>query len=288
MGCKNSGGNGNSNNLDYHRDSSMHHGMGLMSAAAAAAAHQAAMQYHRFPTHPHAMMNQSHQLHQPSVSGMNQYGMINNSANNNNIGLPPRQPHHLSNTNSSTSHTVWNDPMSAAQSLTFLKRGSPIRSCTMGVSPITKSPGTSSCTKENIPSLTSSSESDSPAEGGLINPLRMMSTPESFRGENSALLLAAVAMTEFGQSPPPTSSMLSPDFIRTYNTGSENDNNDDEDDENTIGQFSPTPKHIDDTTFKSEQQQHSTSKRNLKFDDVDIPDRDANGTVPKKLKSLRR
>jgi hypothetical protein len=285
MGCKNLGGNSSNNNSDYYPDINMHRGMGIMSVAAAAAAHQAAMQYHhRLPPHPRAMINPSHQHQQQTAATTRQYGMVNNGTNNNNNGLPPRQPYHQHHSTPSTSHSVWNDPMSAAESLTFLKHGSPSkinagstanhqsdRPYTMGVSPITKSPGTLSSVPENVsmPSLASSSEGESPGDNGVDNRLRVAATPESFRGESSALFLAAVAMTEFGQSPPPTSSMLSPDFIRNYST----DNGNDDDDENIIG--------IGDTGLTPDQQRRRTSKRSINFDEITDSD-------TKEAKSRRR
>jgi hypothetical protein len=127
----------------------------------------------------------------------------------------------------------------------------------MGVSPITKSPGIGGIVEnESIPSLTSSSEGDSPHNGKLSNHLQVMSTPESYRGEDSALLIAAMAMTEFGQSPPPTSSMLSPDTIRTFNT----ENGDDVDGGESM---SATPSNIDDGSTT-----RSTSKRSINFDNL--------------------
>ena len=107
------------------------------------------------------------------------------------------------------------DPWVAAQSLTFLKRGSPASDkksampyAGLGVSPITKSPAGTEIAA--MPSLASSSEGTSP--GDAVQKV-MMSTPESSidkAGGDNALLMAAVAMTEFGLSPPPLSSMLSP------------------------------------------------------------------------------
>jgi hypothetical protein len=260
MGCKNLGGNNAGGSNDYDNNLPMHHGMDLMSVAAHKAAHQAARQYHHLPPYPMAMNN--HALH--NATTMRQYGIQDNSRNTN--GLPPQQP--LRPQQATPAQNNWNDPLSAAESLTFLKRGSPAkinggsaathqpnRPYSMGVSPITKSPGAGGVLENgSIPSLTSSSEGDSPQNGGLNNHLRVMSTPESYRGEDSALLIAAMAMTEFGQSPPPTSSMLSPDTIRTYNT----DNG--EDDEG--GQCMPgTPRDADASTA-------NTSKRSIYFDSL--------------------
>ena len=260
MGCKNLGGNNAGGSNDYHENKmSMHHGMDLISIAAHKAAHHA-RQYHRLPPYPMAINNQA--LH--NASTMRQYGIVESSRNIN--GLPPQQPHRLPQAN-----TNWNDPLSAAESLTFLKRGSPAkinggnvathqsnRQYSMGVSSPTKSPGTGGVLEKNgsIPSLTSSSEGDSPRNGELNHHLRAMSTPESYRGENSALLIAAMAMTEFGQSPPPTSSMLSPDTIRTYNT----DNGDDGDGGERIP---TTPKDIDVANSTP-----ITSKRSINFDNL--------------------
>ena len=263
MGCKNLGGNSAGGGNDYHDMNMppMHHGMDLMSVAAHKAAHQAARQYHRLGPYPMAVNNQA--MH--TATTMRQYGMVDNSRNSN--GLPPLQPHRPQQVTSA--QTNWNDPLSAAESLTFLKRGSPAkinggnaathqptRPYSMGVSPITKSPGTSGVLENgSIPSLTSTSEGDSPHNGGLDNHSRVMSTPESYRGEDSALLIAAMAMTEFGQSPPPTSSMLSPDTIRTYM-----------EDDDGAGSMTATPLGIDDV--KSTPQQPNTSKRSINFDNV--------------------
>jgi hypothetical protein len=264
VGCKNVGSAATNEYIDYN----INHGMGMMSAAAAQAAHQAAMHYHRLPPPlPRAMMNPAQQH---NASPMRQYGMINS-------GRPPRQPH-IPQPSAPVLHN-WNDPLSAAQSLTFLKRGSPSkpsetdnanqpnRMYSMNMSPITKSPGTSGVVENaSVPSLASSSEGDSPGVAGLGNHLTAMSTPESFRGESNALLLAAVAMTEFGQSPPPSSSMLSPDTIRTYNEDYEEENDDEDDDDAKIP---ATPGDIVDVNSTlTTPQQRRTSKRSINFDDM--------------------
>ena len=274
MGCKNlpvgngSAGGGN----DFH-DSNMpiHHGMDLMSVAAHKAAHQAARQYHRLPPYQMTMNNPA----QHSATTMRQYGigMVDNRRNAN--SLPPQQTQLQQ--QSVSAQNNWNDPLSAAESLTFLKRGSPAkmnginaaahqpnRPYSMGVSPITKSPGRGVVLEHgSIPSLASSSAGDSPGDANLNNALRVMSTPESYRGEDSALLIAAMAMTAFGQSPPPTSSMLSPETILTYNT----DNGDDEYDDGRE-RTPATPKEIDNDDIKTTPQQPSSSKRSINFDNL--------------------
>jgi hypothetical protein len=249
MGCKNMGGS--SAGADYRDHQAA---MGMMAAAAA----YAAMQHHRQPQHV-MNSNGSHPI------APRPYGML--SGSNGNSGVPPRQPLHHDMAQSSS-----NDPWIAAQSLTFLKRGSPgmngfaashppNRPYSMGVSPITKSPGSrADGGQENvsIPSLSSSSEGTSPGDGVVLNNrFKNMSTPESFKGENNALLLAAVAMTEFGQSPPPTSSMLSPETIRTYNTCTSDAGNDtmDEDLSTTEEMGNDTPR-------------NAASKRSINFDDL--------------------
>ena len=94
----------------------------------------------------------------------------------------------------------------AAQSLAFLKRGSPAsdskssRPFTLGVSPVTKASPQSG----DLPSLASSSEGTSPDD--VARKQMASSTPEDAnKRQDDALLLAAVAMTEFVQSPPPSS-----------------------------------------------------------------------------------
>ena len=138
--------------------------------------------------------------------------------------LPPHPPRSYMNIQHPPSRASSSgDPWIAAQSLTFLKRSSPandktnLRPYTLGVSPITKSPAGTGIV--SMPSLASSSEGTSPGDGAHRS--KVISTPESSiakAGGDSALLMAAVAMTEFGQSPPPTSSMLSPETLRTYNS----------------------------------------------------------------------
>ena len=106
------------------------------------------------------------------------------------------------------------DHWGAAQSLTFLKRGSPASDrkhpFTLGVSPVTKaSPGVGGAGDiTSMPSLASSSDGTSP---GDARNRHISSTPEDAnKRQDDALLLAAVAMTEFGQSPPPSSVKQSP------------------------------------------------------------------------------
>lgn len=86
------------------------------------------------------------------------------------------------------------EPWLAAQNLTFLKRGSP---------PEKKKLLFESGDIASMPSLASSSEGTSP--GGEYSSERMMkrTLPPRNRADEDggALLLAAVAMTEFGQSP---------------------------------------------------------------------------------------
>ena len=233
-----------------------HAAMGMMAAAAA---HQA-IQYHR-PLPPRI----------GSANGaMRQYGVTNS----NNVGLPPRQTPIQSDTARSSASS--NDPWIAAQSLTFLKRGSPgsggastaeqtSRSYAMGISPITKSPGMMEPVQENVsmPSLSSSSEGTSPGDCAVFNHnLKALSTPESIKEENNALFLAAVAMTEFGQSPPPTSSMLSPETIQTYNF--------------------PGMDHDSSSAGRRNAPHNASSKRSINFDE--LPDHQDDNTI-KKVKS---
>ena len=103
----------------------------------------------------------------------------------------------------------------AAQSLAFLKRGSPAseskdsRSFTLGVSPVVKgsSPG------GQLPSLASSSGRNSPEKSkkkSSRKQKRASTSPEiSHKRQDDAILLAAVAMTEFGQSPSTSSAKRS-------------------------------------------------------------------------------
>ena len=99
----------------------------------------------------------------------------------------------------------------AAQSLAFLKRGSPASeskdstSFALGVSPVVKtlSPG------GNLPSLPSSSGGTSTGKRTKKmsrKQKRASSAPrDTHKRQDDAILLAAVAMTEFGQSPSPSS-----------------------------------------------------------------------------------
>lgn len=102
----------------------------------------------------------------------------------------------------------------AAESLTFLKRGSPsvdrkARPFTLDVSPVTKASPADRSGLDPLPSLASSSDGTSPGEAAR-NKLASSSTPEDInKKQDDALLLAAVAMTEFGHSPPPSSSYQS-------------------------------------------------------------------------------
>ena len=280
MGCKNLGGSNLGGGNEFHDGSNMpiHHGMDVMSVAAQKAAHQAARQYHRLPPYSMAMNNPA--MH--NATTMFPYGMVENGRN----GIPPQQAYRHPPSSSMPNH--WNDPLSAAESLTFLKHGSPTKSTAathksnrpyaMGVSPITKSPGTSAVLENgSIPSLASSSEGDSPRDAGLNHHLQVMSTPESYRGEDSALLIAAMAMTEFGQSPPPTTSMLSPDTIRTYRT----DNGEDDDDDERI---SVNPSDMDDD--KLTPLPSNASKRSINFDDL-VPDSNSVKNSKKKSKPNR-
>jgi Tesmin/TSO1-like CXC domain, cysteine-rich domain len=251
MGCKNMGGP----SADYRDHQAA---MGMMAAVAA----HHAMQYHR-----------SQQRMGSSNPGMRQFGVVNG---NNNIGLPSRQLQMQADVSRSSSAS--NDPWMAAQSLTYLKRGSPgnhgaaaahqsNEPYSMGVSPITKFSGTVESSQENVsmPSLSSSSEGTSPGDCAVLTShLKAISTPESFKGETNALLLAAVAMTEFGQSPPPTSSMLSTDLIRPYTT-SRDPESDSMENNSTPGTRGDIP----------------SSKRSINFDD--LPDGDGND-VTKKIK----
>lgn len=192
MGCKNMGGS-----ADFRDHPNSGEAMGIMVSAAAHAMH-----YRHMPQHPSTYMS---------------------------------MPHHLQQQQQQQQHPVMrasNDPWIAAQSLTFLKRSSPasdrrdVRLFSMGVSPIAKS--TAVAENASMPSLASSSEGTSPGEGAHHHYPRIASTPESSidkAGGDSALLMAAVAMTEFGQSPPPTSSMLSPKTIRTYSGTDDNNDN---------------------------------------------------------------
>jgi hypothetical protein len=255
MGCKNMGGP----SADFRDHQAA---MGMMAAVAA----HHAMHYHR-----------SQQRMGSTNPGMRQFGVANG---NNSIGLPPRQPQVQ--TDISRSSSASNDPWMAAQSLTFLKRGSPGNHGTgsahqsnepysMGVSPITKFPGTIEPNQENVsmPSLSSSSEGTSPGDGAVLTShLKAMSTPESFKGETNALLLAAVAMTEFGQSPPPTSSMLSPNTIRTYATSRNVESDSVEDNSLPV-------------TRGGDIAHNPSSKRSINFDD--LPDGNEND-VAKKVK----
>lgn len=103
----------------------------------------------------------------------------------------------------------------AAQSLAFLKRGSPAseskesRTFTLGVSPVVKgsSPG------GELSSLAFSSGRKSTDKGKKKmsrKQKRASSTPDdSHKPQDDAILLAAVAMTEFGQSPSTSSAKRS-------------------------------------------------------------------------------
>lgn len=242
MGCKNMGGP----SADFRDHQAA---MGMMAAVAA----HHAMQYHR-----------SQQRMGSATPGVRQFGVVNG---NNNVGLPPRPPQMQSDVSRSSSAS--NDPWMAAQSLTYLKRGSPGSNgastlhqpnepYSMGASPVSKFTGSMDPSHETVsmPSLSSSSEGTSPGDGGVLpGHLKALSTPESFKGETNALLLAAVAMTEFGQSPPPTSSMLSTDVIRTYTT-SKSLEQESVEDSATSG------------TRGGDIQHNPSSKRSINFDDL--------------------
>jgi hypothetical protein len=89
------------------------------------------------------------------------------------------------------------EPWLAAQNLTFLKRSSP-------ASELRRNPGSSSVDIVSMPSLTSSSDGNSPRrETESKQPIS-----EEDESGADALLMAAVAMTKFGQSPPPQQPFL--------------------------------------------------------------------------------
>jgi len=163
--------------------------------------------------------------------------------------LPPRpppyhMPHPIASHAQQPSAT---DQWGAAQSLTFLKRGSPASEqkpaghpFTLGVSPVTKaSPLGGEIT--SMPSLASSSDG-SPGEAAR-NQHFSSSTPEdASKRQDDALLLAAVAMTEFGQSPPPSSATK---------------------------RSPPTTSNSEQTTPASSNQKYGSPQRSIDFDDSD-------------------
>lgn len=135
--------------------------------------------------------------------------------------MPPHQaPHHMYGLPLPMVHPSASEHWGAAESLTFLKRGSPAsdrkqppsRPFTLGVSPVTKAspPILGGGVIDVMPSLASSSDGTSPSEATRNKIASSSSTPD-FAGkkQDNALLLAAVAMTEFGQSPPPSSGRFS-------------------------------------------------------------------------------
>lgn len=96
--------------------------------------------------------------------------------------LPAPQQHDLSNS-SNASHGATGEPWVAAQNLTFMKHGSPDKK------------KHSRAHEGDMPSLASSSEGTSPGEA-------VRKRDKEDEEGAKALLLAAVAMTEFGQSSP--------------------------------------------------------------------------------------
>lgn len=120
---------------------------------------------------------------------------------------PPPRPYSMAQAPQQSGSDHWG----AAESLTFLKSGTPpserkaSRPFTLGVSPVTKA---SPQGGGDLPSLASSSEGTSPGEAARKK--TESSTPvDANKRQDDALLLAAVAMTEFGQSPPPSSTKRS-------------------------------------------------------------------------------
>jgi len=212
------------------------------------------------------------------------------------MGMPPVYHHHLPPPPPRTysmapqqqvAQSAPADHWGAAESLTFLKRGSPAsdrkpaphsghRPFTLGVSPVTKaSPmgkggGGSGVDMASMPSLASSSDGTSP---GDRNKLASCSTPEdATKRQDDALLLAAVAMTEFGQSPPPTSSPHKrslPSSERTAMTsnrfGGGNESEDEDDDD--IGTEPPSRRSIvfEESPSPPSSQRRSGRKRSKRF-----------------------
>lgn len=101
------------------------------------------------------------------------------------------------------------EPWLAAQNLAFLKRGSPASELKRPALFKLKS---SSGDIASMPSLASSSDGTSPGDGVASK----YSALEEDESGADALLMAAVAMTEFGQSPPPRLQYL--DSIATRST----------------------------------------------------------------------
>jgi hypothetical protein len=86
------------------------------------------------------------------------------------------------------------EPWVAAQSLTFLKRGSPASE----QKKVLQNAADPYFTEvASMPSLASMSDGTSPSDGGLPK------NPSEDDNEKSDLFMAAIAMTEFGNSPPP-------------------------------------------------------------------------------------
>lgn len=96
--------------------------------------------------------------------------------------LPAPQQHGVT-SSSAGSHVATGEPWVAAQNLTFMKHGSPDKK------------KQSKAHEGDMPSLASSSEGTSPGEAVRLR------DKEDEEGAK-ALLMAAVAMTEFGQSSP--------------------------------------------------------------------------------------
>jgi hypothetical protein len=183
------------------------------------------------------------------------------------------------------------DPWIAAQSLTFLKRSSPagehkkLGNFSMGVSPISKSRGGGgggASELSTVPSVASSSDGTRTEDASGSDPQHRPyeSTPESTLGnkgneEDSALFLAAVAMTEFGQSPLPSTSMLSvSDRVRRYlrDDGDEVDDDEQDDEEEKDVSFgketSPERSKRLRSSKTNERASKVSPKRYINFDEV--------------------
>jgi hypothetical protein len=98
--------------------------------------------------------------------------------------------------------TTSNDPWEAAQNLAFMKRSSPASHLEK------RSSATDASNGEivSIPSLTSSSDGTTASPGDSLSTHRM--TINEDKAGVDAMLLAAVAMTEFINSPPPSQQYL--------------------------------------------------------------------------------
>jgi hypothetical protein len=178
------------------------------------------------------------------------------------------------------------DPWIAAQSLTFLKRSSPagehkrLGNFSMGVSPISKSRGGGASELSTVPSLASSSDGTRTEDASGSDPQHhpYESTPESSMGnrgneEDSALFLAAVAMTEFGQSPLPSTSMLSvSDRVRRYlKDDDEVDDEQDDEEEKAVSSIKEASSEKSKRLRPSKtngRASKASPKRNINFDDV--------------------